>query len=95
MRFSSLFLALCKVPCKIKNVGFPSCIHCVHFIEYKTKYPEEDSSTDELGRCRMFGKKNLVTGVVKHDFADLCRNNEKLCGLEGRYFEVKSIPDEA
>lgn len=71
-------LQLLLVP-KIKNGEYPACKNCVHFIENK------DIS---FSRCAFFGEKNLITGEIKYNYADLTRNNE--CDVTGKYFEKKT-----
>ena len=63
----------------IKNIDIPSCKNCIYFKPY-------GYIPDSLSRCNKFGEKNIVTDEIKYDFADYCRNDEKKCGIEGRYF---------
>jgi len=61
---------------KIKNAEYPACKNCVHYIEHKDYW---------LSRCAIFGEKNLITGEIKYNYADLTRKYE--CGDLGKYFE--------
>jgi hypothetical protein len=63
---------------KIKNAEYPACKNCVHYIEHKDY---------TLSRCAFFGEKNLITGEIKYNYADLTRENE--CDISGKYFEKK------
>jgi len=63
----------------IKNAKYPACKNCVHYIEH-TDYT--------LSKCAFFGEKNLITGEIKYNYADLTRNNE--CDISGKYFEKKT-----
>jgi len=67
----------------IKNSDLPSCRNCIHF---KPSFftPEFDSS---ISKCANFGRKDVITDKVSYDYADLCRDDEKKCGLQGKYFE--------
>jgi hypothetical protein len=72
----------------IKFKNLPACINCVHFIEYKTNYPYDPPPNDEkYGKCKLFGKQDMVTGTINYEFASLCRENEKKCGEKGQYFD--------
>ena len=62
----------------IENLNVPICRNCVHF--------KPSTSGVEYGRCSQFGRKNIVTGDIYIDYADFCRNNESLCGKEGKLF---------
>lgn len=74
----------------IKDVNLPVCVNCLHFIEHKTNYPYDPLPDNKsFGRCKKFGYKDIITGEFNYDFAYLCRNNEKKCGLSGKEFEPK------
>jgi hypothetical protein len=41
-----------------------------------------------LSKCSQFGKKDLITGEITYEYADLSRMTDDKCGLEGRnYYE--------
>lgn len=65
----------------IKNNVVPICKNCIHFL------PSEYSS---LSRCNMFGEKNVIDGEIKNKFADSCRDDKNMCGLEGKHFVKES-----
>ena len=87
MRFLHLLFTLIKTPYPfIKNSDLPICTNCIHFIEYKNNYPFDDNN---LGKCKLFGKKNIVTGQIKYEYAENCRENKEKCDIHGKYFESK------
>ena len=73
MKFS-LFLL---VP-QIKNMNYPVCKDCVYFI------PDKSIT---FSKCSFFGEKNVITGDIKYDFADLSRMYK--CGESGKYYKSK------
>lgn len=66
---------------KFKNFDNPICINCKNFIEFN-----KDINCLDLGRCKIFGEQNLVTGECKYEFAEICRRMENKCGIKGKYF---------
>jgi hypothetical protein len=40
-----------------------------------------------MSKCYRFGKADLVTGIIKYDYADICRLYPDMCGVEGKYFD--------
>ena len=76
----------------IRNNKLPICSNCLHFIEHKNNYPYDPLPSDSLyGKCKKFGEVNLVTGIVAHDFASLCRDNHKKCGKYGSHYTPKYL----
>lgn len=65
---------------KIVNYNLPVCKNCMHFM--KSKHVDDLS----YGVCKLFGKKNIVTGEIKYKYADMTRMSEQLCGINGKYF---------
>ena len=64
----------------IRNKNVPSCINC--------KFSNKGFlNSYTFLHCKKFGEKNIVTDKVNYDFADSCRNDEKKCGIEGKYYE--------
>ena len=106
MRLLYSLLTLIKSPYSfIKNMEIPICGNCVHFINYfdsynnkdyiissenKKIYINDDIPIDNYGKCKLFGKKNIVTGKIKYEYADFCREDKEKCDLEGKYFEEKT-----
>jgi len=71
----------------IKYKDLPACINCVHFIQHETNYPYDPPPNDkEYGKCKLFGKQDMVTGNIKYEYAGLCRENEQKCGEKGQHF---------
>jgi hypothetical protein len=74
----------------IKNIILPSCINCINFIEHKPIYSYESfQDNKKKGRCKLFGKKDIVTGEIEYDYARYCRNNATRCGTWGYLFRQK------
>jgi hypothetical protein len=72
----------------IKHRDLPACINCVHFIPDKTNYPYDPLPNDEkYGKCKLFGKQNVVTGTINNEYASLCRIDEEKCGEKAQYFK--------
>jgi hypothetical protein len=83
IHFLRLFFLIYMINAKIiKNIDIPSCKNCVH---YKPLFLSDYSST--LSKCNYFGEKNILTDIIKYEFADLCRDDENKCGLKAKYFE--------
>ena len=63
----------------IYNINVPNCIDCIHFqkkhwINYESK-------------CKYFGEKNVITGIIDYEYAADCRSDDKKCGIEGKHFQ--------
>lgn len=67
------------VPETIKNIHAPKCATCKHFI------PDSLDST-RFSKCKKFGTANLVSGEIKYDFVDSCRETESKCGQHGKHY---------
>jgi len=76
-----LFYFLCIV-----NNKYPICKNCKHFTRIKVS----EYNTNEL--CMKYGIKNLVTGNISNYSADICRQYNDLCGLEGKSFTPNEMP---
>jgi len=76
----SVYLLLSNSEKIIHNNNIPACINCVHYKStiFKTKL---------YSRCNKFGVRDVITNKIYNDFADLCRNNESKCGVNGKHFE--------
>jgi len=72
----------------IINHNYPLCKNCKYFI------PHTDMNYYELSRCKKFGVRNVVTGEIKYNYADLCRDNITKCGLKGVYFVPRNSSTE-
>ena len=82
--FSNLnyFITCCPI---IRNMNVPSCKNCIYF---KPSIQSNDY-TSILSKCEKFGNKDIVTNEITYDFANSCRNDESLCGKQGKYFELE------
>jgi ferredoxin len=74
--FPIIFFALASAT--IKNYQAPICQNCIHY--------RPNLFSPSLSKCAQFGDKNIITGEIKHDYADLSRLAEDKCGLQGKYF---------
>jgi hypothetical protein len=63
----------------IKNEHVTSCSNCLFFIK-------SPSLNKDLGKCKQFGEKNIITGEIENLYALTCRKDKSLCGLEARHF---------
>ena len=62
----------------------PFCIHCVHYI--KNTYPYIKLYDAEIGRCYLFGQKN-IDGKIEYEDILTCRLNNSKCGAKGRFYK--------
>lgn len=81
-----LFLTLCKGVPIIKHLNVPTCVNCLHYIEYVQNSPTVNYDT-LYAKCRNFGKKNLVSGKINYEYASISRHSENMCGEKGKYYE--------
>lgn len=89
MKFRSFLLPLLFVKNAtsemIRNKNIPSCINC--------KFSNKGFlNSHTFLHCKKFGEKDIITDKVSYDFADSCRNDEKKCGIEGKYYEEDNFP---
>lgn len=85
MKISYLFMALNVKTSQIKNSNYPICFNCAHFIKYQDSNLDNDHRA--FGKCKKFGKMDLVSGEVKHDYAEHCRNDDRRCGEKAAFYE--------
>jgi hypothetical protein len=79
-----------RVP-MIRDLKYPACINCVHFIKETSLYENEESPTYyTLSKCKLFGSMNLLTGKIKYEYAELCRHSRDQCGISGKLYEEKN-----
>jgi hypothetical protein len=83
--FMTLFLSLASAT--IKNNQNPVCQNCNNY--------RPNLFSPSLSKCSQFGNKNVITGHITYDYADLSRMNSEKCGLEGKYYNEISIPMKA
>ena len=85
MKFLVVLLRLFNKPRPssiIQNDFYPVCKNCVFF-----RPGILDLTSYDLAKCEKFGKKDILSGHVTYDYADLCRGDENKCGKTGKYFE--------
>lgn len=82
-------LSSIKIP-MLRNLKYPVCFNCAHFIEYKNNYPYDAlPDSKEFGKCKMFGEIDLITGTIEYDYAKNCRQDTKKCGINASCYEEK------
>ena len=67
---------------QIKDINLPVCKDCKFFIPY------ENQEQYTLGRCMLFGKKDIISGEITYEFADVCRISSNKCGYTGTLYEA-------
>jgi len=66
------------------------CVNCAHFIPHKNNYPYDLIPNDSLyGKCRRFYNIDLITGLVKYEYAKDCRVDSDKCDIEGKEYKTK------
>jgi len=68
-----------------KNIQFPSCKDCKHFIL--------DTKNIEKGKCDLTYLTSLVTGEKIYNYALLNRMNVLSCGINGKFYEYSDYPE--
>ncbi len=70
------------------------CLSCVNYVARNRGNPYDEiyAYKTKLGKCSLFKKQNLVTGLIENDDAVSCRTNETKCGDEGRFHRLKKSP---
>lgn len=63
----------------IKNIHLPNCNQCIYY------EPVSDKFESTLNKCKKFGTKDIVN-KIDYEYIDICRKNESMCGMEGKYF---------
>lgn len=66
----------------IKNVDMPACKNCKHF-ESGTNFFESPI----YGKCKLYGDKDLITNKISYKFASSARENNDVCGIQGKNYE--------
>lgn len=70
----------------IRNMEEPMCKECIYFMP--------NNSKDNLGKCLKFGERNIITGKITFDDAELCRKDYTKCCMSAIYFEKKPQPQQ-
>lgn len=73
----------------VNNTFIRPCINCKHFVKHYPDYPDEPINNTLYGKCELFSNVDLVTGHKTYDYANEVRSSESLCGVTGKYFELK------
>jgi hypothetical protein len=68
----------------IKNSNIPSCKNCIY---YKPSLFSDFTSFS--GKCEKIGEKNIITDEIIFEYAKVCREDNKLCGKEGKHFKLE------
>ena len=66
----------------IKNVDMPACKNCKHFDSNINLF---DNRKD--GICKLYGNKNLITNKISYNRALSARENNDICGIQGKNYE--------
>ena len=82
MRVSRFLLLSTIQPDHIKNINVPVCRNCIHHIPNKYY-----NYTSTFSKCAKFGEKDIISGHINNHYTEHCRDNENMCGVEGKYFE--------
>jgi hypothetical protein len=51
----------------IKHSDLPICLHCLYFTRPTELQKEYRDDYELYGRCKKFGKMNLITGEIEYD----------------------------
>ena len=71
----------------VLNNNLKLCIDCVYFTKHKSKkLCEFSNDTNQLSKCTKFGVKNLVSGEIEYEYANVIRNSNRLCGKLAKHF---------
>ncbi len=82
MKLLSFILFYIVNSTKIITNNYPSCKNCIY---HKPLFGNNYASS--LSKCSKFGNKDIITGVITDNYADLTRYDNTLCGINGTYFE--------
>jgi hypothetical protein len=75
----------------IKNSDLPICLHCVHFIRPTELQKANRDDYERYGRCKKFGKMNLITGEIEYNLARHCRLDDETCGYIGTGYKETPV----
>lgn len=78
----TFFSGVQKRGLSIKNEKLPQCIDCAYFI----KSTHNNDKIQEFSKCRAFGEKNVISGIIRYDYAEIARDNASKCGIDGKKF---------
>ena len=83
MKVSGILMALLHSDKIIKNIELPSCRNCMYYKPSMTSF----DFTSPFSKCVKFGEKDIISDEIRYKYADSCRNDEQMCGKEGKYFK--------
>ncbi len=66
----------------IKNSEYPICKDCCYYMK-DTNFQNDTL----LAKCTLFGEQDVISGKITNYYVDKVRNNNKLCGINGKYFK--------
>jgi len=69
----------------LHNMNLPNCIDCIHF--------QKNYWNNYQSKCKYFGEKNMITGIIEYEYAADCRSDDKKCGIEGKHFQMYRSDD--
>lgn len=87
MRIPYLLFSCANSERIIKNANFSPCRNCKF---YKPEIYHD--FTSPYSKCMKFGEMDLISSKITHTYAELCRNDEAKCGIEGKYFVEEPQP---
>ena len=74
----------------IKHFSLPVCKDCVYYRPHQEKLDPFKSGDQD--KCMKYGEKNVVTGEINYQYADIVRKQDLQCGLTGKHF-IKKKPE--
>lgn len=67
--------------------GLPTCNNCIYYRDLSPESKVADPEKARLGgKCKLFGKVNIITGEILLDNAKQCRDMQDRCGFMGKYY---------
>ena len=66
----------------IENSQYPTCKDCIYFKESPDPFDKY-----HLSNCVLFGEKDNISGKIEYKYTKTCRNNNHLCGKNGKYYK--------
>ena len=67
-----------------------TCIDCKFGVPHIPTDPfEERDPIDYNYKCQKFVENNIVSGKEENKLANICRSNEKMCGINAKFFIKK------
>ena len=71
--------------------NYKLCKDCKFFLP--TMYGGKFDIGRHMGRCSLYGKINLVTGEIEHEYASIVRSMDSMCGINGTHFEENNFSE--